>query len=1167
MTKWMAVFFGVLSSASSKSGGDSSLNLTEEGSLNKKNVRTVSSWGVWVFSFAFLLIPELVHGQATTGNIQGQVTDATGAGVTGAHVIVTNQETGAGRETDAGENGQFLVLRVAPGKYTVKVTKQGFRQYEVRDIGVAVALDTTVSAKLEIGGTSEVVVVEGGSAPLVEASTAQTTSEFDSAKIQDLPAVTGRLDTLALLSPGVIPGFGNVNANGTTLSVNGQRSRSNNFTIDGQDNNDNTLGGPGLFLSNIEVVDQFSIITNNFSAEYGRNQGAIVNLVTKSGTNNTHGTLFGYHQNDVFNANVFENDRDGIHKPHFNNNYDGGVLGGAIKKDKAFYFLNGSYDKQRSASVNTSTSNALVITPTGLNTLIAACGLTNTLAAYRDHGPFAQAIGSPQILPGSVTTANYVALAANDPCGGANFPFQVARISRVTPTPQTEWDGGGKFDFNLSPKNTLSVRYLLQDSVAQNQNGSSAGYEIDIPARSQNFGITFTRQLTSRQLNELRFNYGRLAVSFEGANTSPISQIGNNIARFSLPAGFLSFGLATNLPQNRKVNTYQWADNWSLIAGRNTFKAGADVRRQLTPTEFLPQVNGNFSFSRISPFIRNNPALDAPAAGAIDRRGILNGAAGNLLLPIKETDVFLYFQDDFKVKSNLTLNLGIRWEYTGQPLNIVHDITTQRESNPSTAFFDTAVPLDARTIPALNAPKKNFAPRLGFAYTPQWGKWLFGDNKTVIRGGYSIAYDPAFFNLLLNVSTATPTVFLYSLRGVTVPTDVTGNNLRTQFSPPLGTADPRLLNQTRFDTNFRSPYAENWTFGIQRQIGSIAFEVRYAGSRGVELYQSRDANPLVTPYIANGFANLLPPGVTPAPVSGRVTDNFRNLRIRGNTAASTYHGLQSEVRGTLWHQLNHGLSYTYSHNIDNVSEVFTFAGSGSVAFAQDPFNINKGERGNSNIDLRHVIAYNFDWQIPLKKEQQRFVGHALGGWEVSGIWRWSTGRPLTPICFACGDPLSDVSFNNTFIGTFDTAHPFVSNPNAPVGSTGIYTTASASSLHDFNNQTGPAITPSQVQFIIPNANAVSILGTPFGVGRNTIFGQHFLRGDFAVFKNNKISERAGVQFRWEVRNIFNTPFYNNGTPDITVDDGAPTFLNGPASAGLNVTTVARTMTFGLRFTF
>src|SRR5712692_8552634 len=623
-----------------------------------------------VLSLALVLVILLVpivgsnaFGQATTGNIGGAVTDPKDAAVAGAQVAITSQETGVHRELVTNENGQFSALRLAPGKYSVRIVRQGFKQFEAHNVVVVVGQDTDVNAKLELGTATETVIVEAG-APLVETATAQTTATFDTKKITELPALSGRLDAIALLSPGVIPGFGNVNSNGSQLSVNGQRSRSNNFTIDGQDNNDNSIGGPGLFLSTIDVVKEFSIITSNFSAEYGRNQGAIVNIVTKSGTNSLHGSLFGFHQNDLFFANTFDNKRDGLPRARFNDNFDGGTVGGAFKPDKAFYFFNFDVDQSKSGSTNTSGNSGFTITPNGLATLISKCGPTNTLVAYRDHGPFAQTIGNPAVLPGSVQTRTYVALASGDPCGvapvtvngvlvGGTLPFEVARVTRTTPTPFNQYEWGQKYDFIISPKNILNTRYLFQDGVTKNANGSSAGYEIDIPFRAQNLGATFTRQLSSRQLNEVRFNWGRLAVAFQGANTFPIGQIGQNIARFVMPSGFLNYGLATNLPQDRFVNTYQWVDNWSMIRGRNTFKAGADVRRQLTPVDFLPQINGQFSFSSISRYARNQPTR-------------LKASAGNLTLNIKETDLFLYFQDDLKVKSNLTRNLVIRWEYTGQ---------------------------------------------------------------------------------------------------------------------------------------------------------------------------------------------------------------------------------------------------------------------------------------------------------------------------------------------------------------------------------------------------------------------------------------------------------------------------------------------------------------------
>lgn len=441
-----------------------------------------------------------------------------------------------------------------------------------------------------------------------------------------------------------------------------------------------------------------------------------------------------------------------------------------------------------------------------------------------------------------------------------------------------------------------------------------------------------------------------------------------------------------------------------------------------------------------------------------------------------------------------------------------------------------------------------------------------------------MAYDPSFFNLLLNVSTSAPNVFLYSLTGVTVPTDTTGNGIKAAFAPPLNTRDPRLANQTQFARPFLSPYAENWTFGIQRQLTSkTAFEVRYAGSRGVKLFQSVNANPNVSNFVNEGFGNVVPPGITPGPVSGRVDDNFRLVRVRGNFAGSTYHGLQSEFRGQLFNQLTTTLAYTYSHNLDNVSEVFTFLGSGSVAFAQNPFDVNAGERGSSNIDLRHSVAWSFIWDIPAFKSQRGVIGHILGGWTTSGVYRWTTGRPMTPVCFFCGNFVNDFSFNNVFIGTFDTTRPFVSNPNAPLTSAGIFagdactvlgvgcslTETTLLSFNDANN-TGAetVVTANDVAFIANGSVAAQQFGTPFGVGRNTFRGPSFNRADFALFKNIKFSERFSAQVRWEARNIFNTPFL--GIPDLFIDDAGSTFMDQAASAS---GVFPRQMTFGIRFLF
>ncbi len=664
-------------------------------------------------------------GQATTGSVSGVVTDQNGAAVPGAIVKVINLETRSEREAIASAEGLFTIPRLPPGQYLAQVTKPGFRTLEMRPVVVALAQDTSIQPQLQLGDVTETVVVEA-SAPLVETTTAQVSNTFSAKAVAELPAVRGQLDFLALLSPGVINGISAfINANGPALSANGQRQKSNNFTIDGQDNNDTFVAGPMLFLSNTDVVKEFSIITNNFSAEYGRNQGAIVNIVTRSGTNDLHGALYGYHRNGFFDANTFDNNRNGLVKPRFNVNTDGGTIGGPFKKDKAFFFTYFQSDIGRLVAQNTSNNNSRVITPSGIATLINRCGATRTLAAYRDAGPFAQAIGNPRIVPGSVANSTYAPI-AGDLCGSTPFTFETAVVTRTTPTPFKQYDFGMKYDFLLTPRDTLNTRYLFQDRIDQNLAFAASGYEFDRPERSQNLGVTYTRQLSNRQVNEFRFNYGRFAFAFEGGNTFPVSQIGKNVPRFRMPGGFLSFGLPVTEPENRIVETFQFVDNWSLQVGRHALKTGAEVRRQMTEIGFLPFFNGQYTFNSIQNFVNNV--------------GDVTAAAGQFSYNLKETDTFLYFQDDFRVRPNFTLNLGVRYEYTGQPMNLLNEITVARESDPSKAFWLAGLPLEARVVPALKADKNNVAPRIGFAYTPKWWEGLFGRERSVFRGGFSRSF-------------------------------------------------------------------------------------------------------------------------------------------------------------------------------------------------------------------------------------------------------------------------------------------------------------------------------------------------------------------------------------------------------------------------------------------
>jgi hypothetical protein len=1093
--------------------------------------------GVFSIAIALSFLYVEAFSQATSGSIGGTLTDPSGAVIPNASVKATEAATGVSRDAMTSEHGTYVVPRLAPGKYDLQIMATGFKLQEFKDVEVRLGVETTVNAALTVGGSSETLVVTAD-AQLVETNTAQATTVFENKKIEELPYLTGRLDSIAYLSPGVVTGLGSGNTNGADISVNGQRQRSNNFTIDGQDNNDISVTGPSLFMSNIDVVQEFSIITNNFSAEYGRNQGAIINIVTKSGTNDLHGSVYGYHTNSFFASNSYDNNRDEMDKPRSNDNTDGFTIGGPLKKDRIFYFGYFQIEKGKSISHNSSASS--VITPAGLTELQKYFPNSIPLQVYQDYGPFSRPLGNPVILDGSTGTKTITMADVNE---GNPISYEVGQITRSVSTPYDGYDFGNKWDFHINSNNVLNVRLLYQNTKWGNQMGSAAGYEIDVPGETWNTGATYSHLIGATASNELRFNYGRISVMFEGGNTYPFSELGSNLSNIDMPSGYLDFGLSNTYPQGRELNTYQFMDNFLTLKGRHTLKTGFDIRYQNTTSKFSPNANGRYAFTSFEKFINNVSNL--------------YGAAGNTPIKYTETDYFGYFQDDFKIKPNLTINLGIRYEFTGQPMNRLNELTVDREANPDTALWDTTMPLSARTVPALESDNNNWAPRFGFAYTPKSANWLFGNDATVFRGGYSIAYDPAFYNIMLNVASSAPNVSTFTLSSVAMPAEPTGTNMTSTFAPPKG-GDPRQRYQTQMDPSFHSPYAQNWTFGMQRQLGrDTFFEVRYVGTRGVSLFQSLNGNPLVSSYIDNGFSQYIPSGITAA-ANGRVLGDYATIRKRANTAGSTYHGLQTAFNGQIYDQLHLSMSYTWSHAIDNVSEIFGYLDQGSVAIAQNPFDINAGERGHSNIDIPHVWTANFTWDLPWMKSQANWLGKVFGGWEIAGIYRLTSGRPMTPVCYYCGNSTTDQSFNANAAGLYDSFRPFVSNPDAPVTAVGQY--VSANELVDF--QTGDPTTADKVHFIINDDTANQIMGTPFGIGRNTYRAGIFSQGDFSMYKKFKLKgERISMQLRWEVTNIFNTPFL--GTPDVYIDDAGMGFMDATMNYGIE----NRDMVFGLRIIF
>lgn len=1162
---------------------------------------------------AFLMLATLVFpftapaamAQATTGGLRGVVTDAAGAVVAGADVTAKNDATGIETKSKTNNEGLYNFPRLLPGTYTLTVEKQGFKKQEFQQVIVAIGQEQTIDVALQAGLETETVTVTATGEELIQKEQTQISNRFESRKVSELPIglAGGGIDQIALLAPGVTPGFGNVNSNGTTLSVNGNRARSNNFTIDGGDNNDLSIGGPNLFVDNQDIVAEFQIITNNFSAEYGRNQGAVVNIVTKAGTNEFHGTVFEFHRNRNFldSLNNIEK-RSGQSGPEaLIRNTFGFTVGGPIKKNRLFFF--GSYQNIREISSTIFRSEQPTIAREELARL-------STIPGFNSN-PVLQLIQKFSAF--AITDIGNVSERTDKPQNGTvslgGQTFRVAYPQRVIRQPFIQPEFSARGDYKLTDKHAVYYRHIYQRSDETNALTSpgSGGFVGDIPFSSNIGTAAVTSQISNTAVNEFRFVFNRLAVVFgggcEGKLTgcipNPRTNIGDTLANVSFN-GFTAstgdrlqtIGPATNLPQDRTVTVYQFADNFSKTLGLHQLKFGADIRRLTNSVAFLPNINGTFRFSTAARIINNAPTF-------------VNLAAGQFIIDYKETDQFYYLQDDWRIRDNLTLNLGVRYEYTGQPINTLVDITVPRESDPATALWrntsrtfgtvtQPGLPLEARTFPKLPADKNNWAPRVGFAWRPRFGgssvgKLLFGEqDQTVIRGGFSIAYDPAFYNLLLNASTSAPTVFLNRTNNPasgTIPFPLPANftNAGVQaFAKSNGliatnTFDPRLFAQTGFAPDFHSPYAEQWSFGIQREVArNNVFEVRYVGTHGVGLFQTLNGNPRID-RLRNGFnyfglaqlpgfPNLIPSGLTPATCvndpatpddesacNGRVLAGRGLIRKRENTAQSIYHALQSRYDGRLFNQLTWGMSYTFSKALDNASEVFSFQES---AAPQNPFDRN-GERSFSGFDRRHVFSMNWVWDVPFYKEQSGLLGRLLGGWQFNGIYQWASGLRFTPSQFlntALGaSSYDDAGWTGTFLG-LDSVRPFFGNPKAPRNTVGISQLDAAiffgtnivdpKGFWNLNllNTTGQtvAVSKNDVRYIINLPGAASILGSPFGdVPRGSQEGPIINNFNLGVFKNLRITERARLQLRLEAFNALNHP--NGGLPDFFVDDAGTTF--------------------------
>ncbi len=708
---------------------------------------------------------------------------------------------------------------------------------------------------------------------------------------------------------------------------------------------------------------------------------------------------------------------------------------------------------------------------------------------------------------------------------------------------------------------------------------------MNVTGITHSVGADWTHTFNSNWVDQLRYSFQQATIAFDGGS-DPACTIANPTV---CPPQVIfndtseGFGLNTAFPQGRVVKVTQVQNNATWTHGNQTILFGGEVDYQNTPTTGLFNYNGTFSFGTFSNFIQDAPGAGNPATSAA-----LFLSNGDVTVKFKETDIAGYIEDDWKLTPTLTANIGLRWEYFSPFSNVYHDQTVARESNPATAFWDPTLPLADRTFPKVNQFFKGFEPRLGFAWNPAFAQ------KVVVRGGYAINRDPAFYNIATLSGSGAPIAIagtIYCTGGSTcLPSGgkFTGADVRSLNLPlfPVG-GDPRTLDQSTIQTNLVPPYTQTYTLAVDRQLGNSAVvEVRYVGSLTEKNFQSLDANPYLLP-VQTDFPAFAPVTLCSDPTQvgyGRPNCNYGNVSEITNGGWANYNGLQTNLTTRNLHGMTGTLSYTYSKGLDNATDAFrsTGAGGSSIAFAQNPLDPDAGERGVSGNSYTHAVGAQFTYMVPELHTDNHLLARVTNGFALTGLYRYSSGQPYTDyqtigLDGYTGDtsycdgafngssvavgvdtcrlvrsnknaPLSTVAYLNAYTGPVGPGGPTLGTPEYVVYGSDSATFDGSGNFTSYNP--GTPIDPTTVHWIINNKAYAQSVHNPYpGSSRGAQVGDNYSELDATIIKNTKITERVQLQLSMAAYNVLNQMF--RGAPGSFVANPT-TFGSFNFSEGTNI---------------